>query len=132
MPKNMESSVFHQEFSNSNQRTAWEVAGEYVYTAPGVQDTDYLTLTLNVPGYRRAQSLANSEMNELSRITFVFETICTADCRFYFLVGYSKWNNYLVEQWKGRNRKQSYSYLIQSNHTVSFTWTFQRTEEFSM
>lgn len=32
--------------------TAWEVAGEYVYTTPGDQDTDYQTLTLKVPGYR--------------------------------------------------------------------------------
>lgn len=32
--------------------TAWEVAGEYVYTTPGDQDTDYLILTLSVPGYR--------------------------------------------------------------------------------
>lgn len=32
--------------------TAWEVAGEYIYTAPGDQDTDYLMLTLDVPGYR--------------------------------------------------------------------------------
>lgn len=32
--------------------TAWEVAGEYIYTTPGDQDTDYLMLTLNVDGYR--------------------------------------------------------------------------------
>ncbi|XP_032429216.1 UPF0577 protein KIAA1324 [Xiphophorus hellerii] len=132
MPRNMESSVLHQEFSNSDRRTAWEVAGEYIYTTPGVQDTDYLTLTLNVPGYRAQTTGKDNEMSELSHITFVFETLCTADCKFYFLVGYNKWNNYLVEQWKGRNSKQSYSYLIQSNNTVSFTWTFQRTEEFSM
>lgn len=31
---------------------AWEVAGEYIYTTPGDQDTDYLMLTLSVPGYR--------------------------------------------------------------------------------
>lgn len=31
---------------------AWEVAGEYIYTTPGDQDTDYLMLTLNVDGYR--------------------------------------------------------------------------------
>lgn len=43
--------------------------------------------------------------------------------------GYNQWNNDVVEQWKGSNRKQSYSYLIQSNSTASFTWTFQRTEE---
>ncbi|KAI3356840.1 hypothetical protein L3Q82_003494 [Scortum barcoo] len=130
MPSNMKSLIFRREFSDSAHRTAWEVAGEYVYTTPGDQDTDYLMLTLTVRGYSLPQSIAkDSERSELSRITFVFETICTADCRFYFLAGYNPWNNDMVEHWQGSNRKQSYSYLIQSNSTVSFTWTFQRTEE---
>uniref|UniRef100_A0A8C4H0I1 Endosome-lysosome associated apoptosis and autophagy regulator 1 n=1 Tax=Dicentrarchus labrax TaxID=13489 RepID=A0A8C4H0I1_DICLA len=112
--------------------TAWEVAGEYVYTTPGDQDSDYLMLTLSVPGYRLPQSMAtDSERSELSRITFVFETMCTADCKFYFLAGYNQWNNDVVEEWKGSNRKQSYSYLIQRNSSTSFTWTFQRTEDFN-
>eukprot|EP00064_Thunnus_orientalis_P001857 superscaffoldBa00000128_g1860 len=112
---------------------SWEVAGEYTYTTPGDQDTDYLMLTLNVPGYRLPQSMAkDNERSEQSRITFVFETTCSADCKFFFLAGYNEWNNEVVEQWKGSSRKQSYSYLIQNNSTVSFTWTFQRTEEFSM
>ncbi|XP_072223359.1 endosome/lysosome-associated apoptosis and autophagy regulator 1 [Leuresthes tenuis] len=133
MPTNMKSSVFRQEYSDSDRNTVWEVAGEYVYTTPGDQDTDYLMLTLTVPGYRMPQSMTkDGERSELSRITFVFETACTADCKFYFLAGYNKWNNNVVEQWKGSSRKQSYSYLIQSNSTVSFTWTFQRTEEFSV
>ncbi|XP_036960563.1 endosome/lysosome-associated apoptosis and autophagy regulator 1 [Acanthopagrus latus] len=133
MPKNMRSAVFHREFSNSQQITAWEVAGEYVYTTPGDQDTDYLMLTLSVPGYRLPQSMtADSERSELSRITFVFETVCSADCKFFFLAGYNQWNNDVVEQWRGTSRKQSYSYLVQSNSTTSFTWTFQRTEDFNM
>ncbi|XP_073325576.1 endosome/lysosome-associated apoptosis and autophagy regulator 1 [Pagrus major] len=133
MPKNMRSAVFRRGFSDSQQITAWEVAGEYVYTTPGDQDTDYLMLTLNVPGYRQPQSMTtDSERSEQSRITFVFETVCTADCKFFFLAGYNQWNNNVVEQWRGSNRKQSYSYLIQSNSTTSFTWTFQRTEEFNM
>uniref|UniRef100_A0A3Q3K1M4 MRH domain-containing protein n=1 Tax=Monopterus albus TaxID=43700 RepID=A0A3Q3K1M4_MONAL len=130
MPSNMKSSMYKQEFSRSDY--AWEVAGEYVYTTPGDQDTDYLMLTLHVPGYRLPQSVAkDSERKELSRITFVFETVCSADCSFYFLAGYNQLNNELVEQWKGSSRKQSYSYLIQSNSTVSFTWTFQRAEKYS-
>ncbi|KAM8755667.1 endosome/lysosome-associated apoptosis and autophagy regulator 1 [Acanthopagrus schlegelii] len=133
MPKNMRSAVFHREFSDSQQITAWEVAGEYVYTTPGDQDTDYLMLTLSVPGYRLPQSMtADSERSELSRITFVFETVCSADCKFFFLAGYNQWNNNVVEQWRGTSRKQSYSYLVQSNSTTSFTWTFQRTEDFNM
>ncbi|TNN82881.1 UPF0577 protein [Liparis tanakae] len=80
---------------------AWEVAGEYVYTTPGDQDIDYLMLVLSVPGYRPPQSMQ----------------------------GYNQWSNDVVEQWKGSNSKQSYSYLIQRNSTTSFTWTFQRSEE---
>lgn len=45
--------------------------------------------------------------------------------------GYNQWNNDVVELWTGNNSKQSYSYLIQSNDTNSFTWSFQRTEELS-
>uniref|UniRef100_A0A3Q3VQ33 MRH domain-containing protein n=1 Tax=Mola mola TaxID=94237 RepID=A0A3Q3VQ33_MOLML len=128
MPHNMKSSIFHQEFSHSKNITAWVVAGEYVYTTPGDEDTDYLLLTLRVPGYRLPQSMTE-DSHGLSRITFIFDTTCTANCKFYFLTGYSKWSNDLVEQWTGSNKKQSYSYLIQKNSTTSFIWTFQRTQE---
>ncbi|KAM3872298.1 endosome/lysosome-associated apoptosis and autophagy regulator 1 [Diretmus argenteus] len=131
MPSNMKSSVFRQEYSDADH-TAWEVAGEYIYTTPGDQDSDYMMLSLNVPGYRLPQSMAkDSERSELSRITFVFETMCTADCTLYFMSGNNQWNNDVVEQWSGNSTKQSYSYLIQSNSTVSFTWTFQRTVEYT-
>lgn len=43
--------------------------------------------------------------------------------------GSNQWNNDAVEMWMGNHSKQSYSYLIQSNDTTSFTWMFQRTEE---
>ncbi|XP_061644607.1 endosome/lysosome-associated apoptosis and autophagy regulator 1 [Phyllopteryx taeniolatus] len=129
MPSNMKSSVLRADLDDSVRRTAWEVAGEYVYTTPGERDTDYLTLTLTVPGYRLPESLVNDgKQSELSRITFIFETVCSADCTLFFMAGFNRWNNNEVEQWKGSNRKQSYSYLIQSNATVSFTWTFQRTD----
>uniref|UniRef100_A0A673CT28 Si:ch211-163l21.8 n=1 Tax=Sphaeramia orbicularis TaxID=375764 RepID=A0A673CT28_9TELE len=125
MPSNMRTVFLVTEYVKVvlSVMTAWEVAGEYIYTAPGDQDRDFLMLTLDVPGY--------SENTELSRITFVFDTECSADCKLYFQAGYNRWNNDVIEQWKGRNRKQSYSYLIQSNSTVSFIWTFQRTEEFN-
>uniref|UniRef100_A0A8C1K094 UPF0577 protein KIAA1324-like n=1 Tax=Cyprinus carpio TaxID=7962 RepID=A0A8C1K094_CYPCA len=37
----------------------------------------------------------------------------------------------IVESWSGTMGKQSYSYLIKSNNTISFTWGFQRTGIFS-
>lgn len=130
-----------------------------------LQNSTKVLLAYRVPQFRNK----DSERGELSRITFVFETMCTTDCKFYFLAvskkvsifcfliflssfiyldileikfdsgheyelplqGYSEWNNYVVEHWTGSSRKQSYSYVIQSNRTVSFSWALQRTEEFS-
>ncbi|KAM3618792.1 uncharacterized protein V6R79_024991 [Siganus canaliculatus] len=130
MPSNMKSFNFRRQFGHIGRNTAWEVAGEYIYSTPGNHDTDFLMLTLSVPGYDLPQLMAkDSERNELSRITFVFETSCTADCKFYFMAGFSQWSNEVVEQWTGSSRKQSYSYLIQRNITTSFTWGFQRTED---
>ncbi|KAM9829175.1 endosome/lysosome-associated apoptosis and autophagy regulator 1 [Syngnathus typhle] len=133
MPINMKSNVLRTDLDDSVHRTAWEVAGEYVYTTPGDRDTDYLMLTLTVPGYRLPKSQAkDGKRSELSRISFVFETSCSADCTLIFLAGLNPWSNNEVEQWKGSNGKQSYSYLIQSNATVSFTWAFQRTDNSTM
>lgn len=109
---------------------------------------------------RLPQSVSKaSENSELSRITFVFETTCSANCTFSFLAvricvrvnvrngrlgttldahhrsvfvclqGYNQWLNDVVEWWRGSQPKQSYSYLIQKNITNSFTWSFQRTGE---
>ncbi|XP_052460300.1 endosome/lysosome-associated apoptosis and autophagy regulator 1 isoform X1 [Carassius gibelio] len=132
MPSNMRSSVFSSEYSSTERMTGWEVAGEYIYTTPSNQDSDYMMLTLTVPGYSLPHSLSeDNERVQLSRITFVFETKCTADCKLYFLAGKNEWSN-IVESWSGTMGKQSYSYLIKSNNTVSFTWAFQRTGIFSM
>uniref|UniRef100_A0A3B4CLQ9 MRH domain-containing protein n=1 Tax=Pygocentrus nattereri TaxID=42514 RepID=A0A3B4CLQ9_PYGNA len=129
MPSNMRSSVYI--VLCYDVMTGWEVAGEYIYTTPGDLDSDYMMLTLTVPGYSLAYSVEkNNERAEFSKITFVFETKCTADCRLYFM-GLNERNNAVVESWSGTNGKQSYSYLIKSNFTVSFTWSFQRTEAYT-
>ncbi|KAK7135854.1 hypothetical protein R3I94_014510 [Phoxinus phoxinus] len=133
MPGNMRSSVFSSEYSSTERSTGWEVAGDYIYTTPSDQDSDYMLLTLTVPGYSQPHSLSeDKERVALSRITFVFETKCTADCKLYFMAGQNERNNMIVESWSGAIGKQSYSYLIKSNNTVSFTWGFQRTAAFSM
>ncbi|XP_059359670.1 endosome/lysosome-associated apoptosis and autophagy regulator 1 [Carassius carassius] len=132
MPSNMKSSVFSSEYRSMERSTGWEVAGEYIYTTPSNQDSDYMMLTLTVPGYSLPHSLSeDNERVQLSRITFVFETKCTADCKLYFMAGQKEWSN-IVESWSGTIGKQSYSYIIKSNNTVSFTWGFQRTGIFSM
>ncbi|KAA0714061.1 hypothetical protein E1301_Tti024143 [Triplophysa tibetana] len=133
MPSNMRSSVFSVEFSSTDRTTGWEVAGEYIYTTPSDQDSDFMLLTLQVPGYSLPHSLSkDNERVEISKITFVFETKCTADCKLHFMAGQNERNNMFVESWSGTIGKQSYSYLIKSNSTVSFTWGFQRTGTFSM
>ncbi|XP_056319615.1 endosome/lysosome-associated apoptosis and autophagy regulator 1 [Danio aesculapii] len=132
MPSNMRSSVLSSEYSSTDRSTGWEVAGEYIYTTPSDQDSDYMMLTLTVPGYSLPHSLReDNERVELSRITFVFETKCTADCKLYFMAGQNERNNMVVESWSGTIGKQSYSCLIKSNSTVSFSWGFQHTGAFN-
>ncbi|MBN3306960.1 K1324 protein, partial [Amia calva] len=132
MPRNMKSSVLSREYSSSGRETAWEVAGEYVYTTPGDLDSDYQMLTLTVPGYRLPQSVAkDTENTEMSRITFVFETQCSADCTLHFMAGYGERANTVLEHWSGSRERQSYTYIINSNATVSFTWAFQRTGDYT-
>lgn len=132
MPGNMKSSVYSREYSDSDRITAWEVAGEYIYTTPGDLDSNYMMLSLNVPGYRLPHSMAeNNERREVARISFVFETKCTADCTLFLMAGFNERNNMVLEKWSGSSRKQSYSYAIKSNNTISFTWAFQRTQGYT-
>ncbi|KAM6977768.1 endosome/lysosome-associated apoptosis and autophagy regulator 1 [Aplochiton taeniatus] len=122
--------IFFEFFVQNDQ--SWEVAGEYIYTTPGDLDSNYMMLSLNVLGYRLPHSMAKDDEGwELARISFVFETKCTADCTLYLMAGFNERNNVVLEQWSGSSRKQSYSYAIRSNSTVSFTWAFQRTQEYT-
>ncbi|KAM9687417.1 endosome/lysosome-associated apoptosis and autophagy regulator 1 isoform 5-T5 [Trichechus inunguis] len=128
LPTNMETTVLSGINFEYKGMTGWEVAGDYIYTAVGASDNDFMILTLVVPGFRPPQSvMADTENKEVARITFVFETICSVNCELYFMVGVNSRTNTPVETWKGSKGKQSYTYIIEKNATMSFTWAFQRT-----
>ncbi|XP_062961448.1 endosome/lysosome-associated apoptosis and autophagy regulator 1 isoform X2 [Cynocephalus volans] len=128
LPTNMETTVLSGINFEYKSMTGWEVAGDHIYTAVGDSDNDFMILTLAVPGFRPPQSvMADTENKEVARITFVFETICSVNCELYFMVGVNSRTNTPVETWKGSKGKQSYTYTIEENATMSFTWAFQRT-----
>ncbi|KAM8795825.1 endosome/lysosome-associated apoptosis and autophagy regulator 1 [Eudromia elegans] len=121
LPPNMESTVLSGTDFEYKGTAGWEVAGDYVYTAAGASDNDFLILTLLVDGFS-----APAPGEELSRITFVFETVCSAACELYFMVGVDARANTPVETWRGARGRQSYSYVLERNASTSFTWAFQR------
>uniref|UniRef100_A0A2K6EFG1 Endosome/lysosome-associated apoptosis and autophagy regulator 1 n=1 Tax=Propithecus coquereli TaxID=379532 RepID=A0A2K6EFG1_PROCO len=128
LPTNMETTVLSGINFEYKGMTGWEVAGDYIYTAVGASDNDFMILTLVVPGFRPPESvMADTENKEVARITFVFETICSVNCELYFMVGMNSRTNTPVETWKGSKGKQSYTYTVEENATMSFTWAFQRT-----
>ncbi|XP_027957890.1 UPF0577 protein KIAA1324 homolog isoform X2 [Eumetopias jubatus] len=128
LPSNMETTVLSGINFEYKGMTGWEVAGDHIYTAVGASDNDFMILTLVVPGFRPPQSvMADTENKEVARITFVFETICSVNCELYFMVGVNSRTNTPVETWKGSKGKQPYTYIIEENATMSFTWAFQRT-----
>uniref|UniRef100_A0A8D0KIL8 Endosome-lysosome associated apoptosis and autophagy regulator 1 n=1 Tax=Salvator merianae TaxID=96440 RepID=A0A8D0KIL8_SALMN len=115
-------------YGSYSNGSGWEVAGDHMYTVAGASDNDFMILTLVIPGFSSPQTvMEDTENKEIARITFVFETICTVNCELYFMVGVNSKTNTPVETWVGSKGKQSYTYIIEKNATMSFTWAFQRT-----
>ncbi|XP_040391497.1 endosome/lysosome-associated apoptosis and autophagy regulator 1 isoform X2 [Cygnus olor] len=128
LPPNMETTVLSGINFEYKGMAGWEVAGDYIYTAAGASDNDFMILTLVVPGFSPPQpALEDGDSKEVARITFVFETICSVSCELYFMVGVNSRTNTPVETWTGPKGKQSYTYVVEKNATMSFTWAFQRT-----
>ncbi|KAM9520177.1 endosome/lysosome-associated apoptosis and autophagy regulator 1 isoform 2-T2 [Guaruba guarouba] len=128
LPPNMETTVLSGINFEYKGIAGWEVAGDYIYTAAGASDNDFMILTLVVPGFSPPSPvLEDTESKEVARITFVFEMICTVNCELYFMVGINSHTNTPVETWTGPRGKQSYTYVVEKNATMSFTWAFQRT-----
>uniref|UniRef100_A0A8C7E1H4 Endosome-lysosome associated apoptosis and autophagy regulator family member 2 n=1 Tax=Naja naja TaxID=35670 RepID=A0A8C7E1H4_NAJNA len=125
LPLNMKTSCFNVGNSKCDGMNGWEVAGDHIRSGAGGTDNDYLIVNLHVPGFKPPTSVTGAMGSELGRITFVFETICSADCVLYFMV---KSTN-VVESWSGAKGKQSYAHLISKNASFTFTWAFQRTNQ---
>lgn len=89
---------------------------------------------------------------EFGRITFEFETICSADCELYFMMvrfasrrptppwdvfslvpppspvqDVNRKSTTVVESWEGSKGKQLYTHSMSRNASVTYTWAFQRT-----
>uniref|UniRef100_A0A8C5FYW2 UPF0577 protein KIAA1324-like n=1 Tax=Gouania willdenowi TaxID=441366 RepID=A0A8C5FYW2_GOUWI len=125
LPSNMKTSCFNVGNSKCDDMNGWEVAGDHVGSGAGSSDNDYLILSLHVPGFRVPASLSGMTGGEFGRITFVFETICSADCELYFMM--VRAHTTVVESWAGSKMKQSYSHSMSRNASVTYTWAFQRT-----
>lgn len=129
LPANMKTSCFNVGNNKCDGMNGWEVAGDHIRSGTGGSDNDYLILNLRVPGFKLPTSLIGSQGNEFGRITFVFETICSADCELYFMMDVNKKSTNVVESWEGSKDKQSYTHIMSANASVSYTWAFQRTNQ---
>ncbi|XP_066489653.1 endosome/lysosome-associated apoptosis and autophagy regulator family member 2 [Tiliqua scincoides] len=129
LPSNMRTSCFSVTNSKCDGMNGWEVAGDHIRSGAGGSDNDYLIVNLHTPGFKPPTSVTGATGSELGRITFVFETICSAECVLHFMVGINKKNTNMVESWSGTKEKQSYTHTIFKNATFTFTWAFQRTNQ---
>uniref|UniRef100_A0A3Q4IE26 Endosome-lysosome associated apoptosis and autophagy regulator family member 2a n=1 Tax=Neolamprologus brichardi TaxID=32507 RepID=A0A3Q4IE26_NEOBR len=68
---------------------------------------------------------------EFGRITFEFETSCTADCELYFMMDVNRKSTKIVESWEKNKTRQTYTHIMTKNASVSYTWAFQRTNQAS-
>ncbi|XP_031794491.1 UPF0577 protein KIAA1324-like homolog isoform X2 [Sarcophilus harrisii] len=86
LPANMKTSCFNVGNSKCDGMNGWEVAGDHIQSGAGGSDNDYLILNLHIPGFKPPTSMTGATGSELGRISFIFETICSADCVLYFMV----------------------------------------------
>ncbi|CAH2275655.1 UPF0577 KIAA1324-like homolog [Pelobates cultripes] len=128
LPANMKTSCFNVGNSKCDGMNGWEVAGDHVQSGSGGSDNDYLLLNLHISGFKPPTSVTGSD-GELGRISFVFETICSADCVLYFMLDVNRKTTSVAESWGGSRDKQSYTHIISKNATYMFTWAFQRTNQ---
>uniref|UniRef100_A0A671ST75 UPF0577 protein KIAA1324-like n=1 Tax=Sinocyclocheilus anshuiensis TaxID=1608454 RepID=A0A671ST75_9TELE len=131
LPANMKTSCFNVANNNCDGLNGWEVAGDHVQSGAGRSDNDYLILTLTVPGFKLPVSVRGASGSEYSRITFEFETSCSADCEFYFMTDVNRRSTNVIESWEGSKSKQSYTHIMTEDSSVAFTWAFQRTNQAS-
>uniref|UniRef100_A0A673KWQ1 KIAA1324 like n=1 Tax=Sinocyclocheilus rhinocerous TaxID=307959 RepID=A0A673KWQ1_9TELE len=129
LPANMKTSCFNVANNNCDGLNGWEVAGDHVQSGAGRSDNDYLILTLTVPGFKLPVSVRGASGSEYSRITFEFETSCSADCEFYFMTDVNRRSTNVIESWEGSKSKQSYTHIMTEDSSVAFTWAFQRTSQ---
>uniref|UniRef100_A0A8C0H7G3 Endosome-lysosome associated apoptosis and autophagy regulator family member 2 n=1 Tax=Chelonoidis abingdonii TaxID=106734 RepID=A0A8C0H7G3_CHEAB len=127
LPVNMKTSCFNVDNSKCDGMNGWEVAGDHIQSGAGGSDNDYLILNLHIPGFKPPTSVTGATGSELGRISFIFETICSADCVMYFMVDVNRKNTNVVESWGRTKEKQSYTHIISKNASFTFTWAFQRT-----
>ncbi|XP_057180857.1 UPF0577 protein KIAA1324-like homolog isoform X1 [Triplophysa rosa] len=129
LPRNMKSSCFNVGNSKCDEMNGWEVAGDHIRSGVGGSDNDYLILNLRVPGFKLPTSVDDASATEFGRITFIFETICSADCELYFMIDVNRKSTNVVESWVGSKVRQAYTHIMTKNASVSYTWAFQRTNK---
>uniref|UniRef100_A0AAX7SWY8 MRH domain-containing protein n=1 Tax=Astatotilapia calliptera TaxID=8154 RepID=A0AAX7SWY8_ASTCA len=131
LPSNMKTSCFNVGNSKCDSMNGWEVAGNHIQAGAGSSDNDYLILNLHVPGFKLPTSVSSHSGEEFGRITFEFETSCTADCELYFMMDVNRKSTKIVESWEKNKTRQTYTHIMTKNASVSYTWAFQRTNQAS-
>ncbi|TRY55989.1 hypothetical protein DNTS_026855 [Danionella cerebrum] len=129
LPRNMKTSCFNVGNSKCDEMNGWEVAGDHIRSGVGGSDNDYLILNLRVPGFKLPTSVDDASATEFGRITFIFETNCSADCELYFMIDVNRKSTNVVESWVGTKIRQAYTHIMTKNASVSYTWAFQRTNK---
>uniref|UniRef100_A0A671RV58 UPF0577 protein KIAA1324-like n=1 Tax=Sinocyclocheilus anshuiensis TaxID=1608454 RepID=A0A671RV58_9TELE len=131
LPRNMKTSCFNVGNSKCDEINGWEVAGDHIRIGVGGSDNDYLILNLRVPGFKLPTSVNDASATEFGRITFIFETNCSADCELFFMIDVNRKSTNVVESWVGSKPRQAYTHTMTKNASVSYTWAFQRTNKAS-
>ncbi|XP_078343658.1 endosome/lysosome-associated apoptosis and autophagy regulator family member 2-like isoform X2 [Oculina patagonica] len=131
IPEPMSASCFSMSDRGCTSKQGWQPRGNYIDSGNNQADDVYMTLRLPVEGFGSSEGLKNPRPGQYGAVEFVFELICEGECTFKFKERPRYKGTSLIETWKGTNGKQKYSYIISSQRSTEFIWTFQKQSSYS-
>ncbi|XP_052822355.1 endosome/lysosome-associated apoptosis and autophagy regulator family member 2 isoform X2 [Octopus bimaculoides] len=128
MPPNITSHCLNLEETECVTNSSWIPAKSYIHTKYGPGERSYLLLVLEIPGFRGNEAIILDKGVKLGQLTFVFETNCSSQCQFYFMVDHQTTRPNVVKKWIGTQQKQKFVFPVLRNGAAKFSWIFMHSQ----
>lgn len=131
IPAELHPSCFSMSDRGCTSKQGWQPRGVFLDSGLHQADDVFMRLHITVNGFGSHEGLASSKPGQHGEISFIFEMICDDDCVFKFQEKAKYKGITEIASWKGNNGKMKYSYLIFSQASTEFIWTFQKHKTYS-
>ncbi|CAH3117900.1 unnamed protein product [Porites lobata] len=131
IPEPLKASCFSMSDRGCTSKQGWQPRKNFLDSGINQADDVYMSLRLSVKGFGGSERLNDPRQGQHGLVTFDFEMICNGDCTFKFKEKPLYKGTSEIQTWTGTNGRQKYSYIISSQRSTEFSWTFQKHSSYS-